>query len=315
MSSWWCIVEWHSDSEQTRVERYVLVADTGGLPPLALRPRLTRLAQMQLKTGRPAPVVAIATTSQRRLEAWLAVLAGVANSPRGGFLESCIHAWDCWRTGRAAIPWTGQRESASQSAFSQIPKRIHAQYRPWSHVRRPIDLNWTRAAVVEWDISVGGRAALDVIGRHHFLPTSSLGDLLGSDRRRALTWRKELVRRGLVRVVARDEVPPNLTNRGDCLEATVPGLTMLAGSIGLSLAAAVQHHGFGGRWPDYSRRRPSGSPRKDGAHGWCRWSFRQDRSCCTYSARRSSTGVAQRGSMRMGPGASRRLRTAPTWAA
>jgi hypothetical protein len=98
-----CVLEWQSDREQTQVGRYALVADTGGLPPLALRSRLARLAQMQLRTGTPAPVAAIATTSHRRVEAWSAMLASVANTRRGGYLESCIDTWDAWRSGRVAI--------------------------------------------------------------------------------------------------------------------------------------------------------------------------------------------------------------------
>jgi hypothetical protein len=174
-----------------------------------LRSRLARLAQMQLTTGRPAPVVVLATTSHRRLEGWSAVLCSVANARRGGFLESCIDTRDSWRTGRAAIQWTRCTEPESRCALSPIWHRGDERYRPWSHVPRPIDLSRTHTAVEDWGLSVGGRAALDVIGHHPFLPTSSLSDLLGSDWRRALTWRKELVRCGLVRVVARDEVPAN----------------------------------------------------------------------------------------------------------
>jgi hypothetical protein len=57
------------------------------------------------------------------------------------------------------------------------------------------------------------------------------------------------MRRGLVRTLAREEVPTNLATEGELLEATVRGLTMLAGSMGLSLAMAVRHHGLAGGGP------------------------------------------------------------------
>jgi hypothetical protein len=227
-----CVLEWQTHREQTRLGKYVLVADTGALPPLALRSRLMRLAQMQLRTGRPAPVVAIATTSHRRVEAWSTLLASVANTRRGGYLESCIDTWDAWRSGRVAIARTGDCESASQCAPPTISERSHGLFRLWSHVPRPMDLRGARAAVAEWNIPSGGRAALDVIGRHPFLPTSSLRDVVGGNHRRALIWRNELVRRGLIRILAREEVPTNVPTEGELLEATGRGLTMLAGSMG-----------------------------------------------------------------------------------
>jgi hypothetical protein len=102
---------------------------------------------------------------------------------------------------------------------------------------------------MEWNLSEGGRVALDIIGRHPFLPTVAVGEVLGRDTRWARERRTELVRRGLVRVLAPAEVPPNLDNQDELLEATVRGLTMLAGSMGLSLAVAVRHHGLAGGGP------------------------------------------------------------------
>ena len=69
---------------------YVLVADTGGLPPQALRSQLARLARVQLTTGTSAPVLAIATTSERRVKAWAAVLDSIAAAPNRRSLEACI---------------------------------------------------------------------------------------------------------------------------------------------------------------------------------------------------------------------------------
>jgi Replication-relaxation len=65
----------------------------------------------------------------------------------------------------------------------------------------------------------------------------------------ALMWRNELVRRGLIRILAREEVPTNVATEGELLEATVRGLTMVAGSMGLSLSVAVRHHALASGGP------------------------------------------------------------------
>jgi len=96
-------LEWCAGSGQRIAGEYVLVADTGGLPPEALRSQLGRLARLQFVTGSRAPVVAVATTSGRRVAAWSAVLDRIA-AGRGGRLDSCIHTWDAWRAkGRAHV--------------------------------------------------------------------------------------------------------------------------------------------------------------------------------------------------------------------
>src|SRR5207248_1628843 len=49
--------------------------------------------------------------------------------------------------------------------------------------------------------------------------------------------------------LAREEIPTNVERDGELLEATVRGLTILAGSMGLSLRMAVRHHGLAGGGP------------------------------------------------------------------
>jgi hypothetical protein len=70
------------------------------------------------------------------------------------------------------------------------------------------------------------------------------------------------LRRGLLRLVPREELPLALQDREELLEATVAGLTLLAGSMGLSLAQAVRHHGLAGGGP----ARPIGTRRALHAH-------------------------------------------------
>jgi hypothetical protein len=55
--------------------------------------------------------------------------------------------------------------------------------------------------------------------------------------------------RGLVRVLAPEEMPPNVGSQHELLEASVRGLTMVAGSMALSLSLAVRHHGLAGGGP------------------------------------------------------------------
>jgi hypothetical protein len=242
-------LEWHAENGQRLAGGYVLLADTGGLPPLALRSPLARLARIQLTTGRATPVVAIATTSRRRVEAWSAVLDGIAASAGCGSLEACVHSWNCWKAGGVVLPWTTRSEAQARYGPALMFPRPDQQRPPWSSVPRPIPLARVRAAVMEWHLSEGGRVALDIIGRHPFLPTVALGEVLGRDTRWARERRTELVRRGLMRVLAPEEMPPNLDHQDELLEATTRGLTMLAGSMGLPLAVAVRHHGLAGGGP------------------------------------------------------------------
>src|SRR5262249_14901787 len=93
-------LKWGSDDRQRVAGGYVLVADAGGLPPQALRSQFARLARLQLLTGRSAPVLAIATTSERRVKAWATVLDSLAAGRSRGLLETCIDTWDAWQARR-----------------------------------------------------------------------------------------------------------------------------------------------------------------------------------------------------------------------
>jgi len=76
-----------------------------------------------------------------------------------------------------------------------------------------------------------------------------LGEVLGKDARWARERRAELGRRGMVRILSPDERPRQLPVDDDPLEATTKGLTALAGSLGMTLAVAVRHHGLAGGGP------------------------------------------------------------------
>ena len=89
-------------------------------------------------------------------------------------------------------------------------------------------------------------AVLDVVARHPFMPPATVGEVLGGDVRWARRRCGGLVRRGLLRVLPPGELPAGLRCEHDLLEATVRGLTLLAGSLGLSLGTAVRYHGLAG---------------------------------------------------------------------
>jgi hypothetical protein len=232
-----------SDDRQQVAGGYVLVGDTGGLPPQALRSQFARLARLQLLTGRPAPVVAIATTSERRVKAWATVLDSLAAGRSRGLLETCIDTWDAWRARRITLP-RNRRTQVAEPALA--PPRLSQQPVPWASVPRPVDLALVRRALADWHVSAGDGAVLDLVARHPFLPPAAAGEVLGGDvrwARRRCGW---LVHRGLVRVLPPDELASDLHRKDDLLEATVRGLTLLAGPLGLSLATAVRYHGLAG---------------------------------------------------------------------
>ena len=120
-------LEWCAESGQRLAAEYVLIADTGGLPPQALRSQLARLARLQVMTGSTTPVVAVATTSGRRMEAWSGVLDSIAVRARGGHLDSCIHTWDAWRVKHVRTSLEGQeRARGTASASTDSPAALPA---------------------------------------------------------------------------------------------------------------------------------------------------------------------------------------------
>jgi hypothetical protein len=106
-----------------------------------------------------------------------------------------------------------------------------------------------RASVAAWDLSAGDRAALDLVGRHPFLPIGGLSEVLGKSVRWARRRRAVLMSRGLVRVVPTDELTADVPADCELVEATGRGLMLLAGLLGVSLRVAVRYHGLAGGGP------------------------------------------------------------------
>jgi hypothetical protein len=104
--------------------------------------------------------------------------------------------------------------------------------------------------LAETPLNVSERAVLDLVGRHPFLSTAVLGDVLGRDARWVARRRKTLLDRGLLRLVTDTEVHRSGLARGDLIELTPAGLRTLTAHLGLSLASAVRHHGLAGGGPE-----------------------------------------------------------------
>lgn len=237
---------WTSATDGGVAAGYVLVADTGGLTPPSLRPQLMRLAHLLRDAGREGPGVAIATTSARRVDAWETLLDEIASSRHGGPLEARVATWVAWRSGRITLP---PAHHAVEPPVALACLRTEEHRRPWVSLPRPINTARVRGAAACWQLTPGARAALDVVGRHPFLPTLALGQVLGRDARWARERRAELVHRGLVRVVPSVELPPRTRPADALLEATPLGLSLLASLLGLTQAAAVRYHGLAGGGP------------------------------------------------------------------
>src|SRR6266849_8559073 len=110
----------------------------------------------------------------------------------------------------------------------------------------PIGVRLTPSALAETPLNVPERAVLDLVGRHPFVPTDVLGDVLGRDARWVARRRKALLDRRLLRLVTDKEVHWSGRGRGDLLELTPAGLRTRAAHLGLSLASAVSQHGLAG---------------------------------------------------------------------
>ena len=112
---------WGDTDGEGPVQRYVLVADAGGLSPLALRPQLARLAHLGPMSELEQPTVVIATTSKRRVEAWQAVLEGIAARRQRCLLPVMVGTWGAWRA-RAR-----SKRPARRSEATERPAPQHAQ--------------------------------------------------------------------------------------------------------------------------------------------------------------------------------------------
>ena len=199
---------WEEASSAYVEGTYLLVADTGGLTPAALRRQLAGLARLDGTTPYGVPTVVIATTSERRVRAWRVLLDSVTSSRRSANrLHVEVATWESWAaragmehsSGVAYIPIARDADSVPSAALPRSD--FERECRPWVYVPRPINPSHIAAAIGEWSLAPRDRIVLDILGRHPFLADGALADVLGRTVGWARARRAELVRRGLARVV------------------------------------------------------------------------------------------------------------------
>jgi hypothetical protein len=228
---------------------YLLVADAGGLSPVALRPELAALARLARTAKLAVPTLVIGTTSERRVDAWLALLEGLESSRNAGPLQARVDTWRRWHAQAGTTPPPGPITDAHSNSYAVAGQFCNHERQPWKTVPRPIDVSTVTTGVRDWDLAPRERTVLDIVGRHPFLPRRMLADVLGKDICWARARHSELRRRGLARVLLPEELPLDLRGQRDLLELTVGGLQMLAGYLDLSMPVAVCVHGMTGGGP------------------------------------------------------------------
>jgi hypothetical protein len=109
-----------------------------------------------------------------------------------------------------------------------------------------------RLGRIAMELTARHHEALDLVGRHPFLPLADLAALL----RRGLPAARRLVQElhdlGLVRQVTADEVAAATADLAELepLELTRDGAELMAARLGLSLGEAVRYLGFAGGGPE-----------------------------------------------------------------
>jgi Replication-relaxation len=232
------VLEWALPDARCASEAFILVADRGGLSPAALRVQFAALARLACADQQHVPaIVVVATTSERRVLAWRAMSELATRRYPGRLLKVDVATWADWEARAKARTARTDTTNASPPLASRCAED--------TRVPR-LDLGVVERGVRRWDLDPGERAVLDVVGRHPFVSTAGVVDVLGAEagwvRRRAA----RLIRRGLATRIAANEVPSKFRSRGPRLELTRDGLEVLAGYLGLPLASAVRYHGLAG---------------------------------------------------------------------
>jgi hypothetical protein len=220
-----------------------------------VRSVLGRLVDLQRATGERLPVLVVATTSIARVRAWTRLVAQVSHARGWPPLQVNVTTWATIGQDTQSSGWStvhSRVEESAPASWLAVESTLHGRTAPDSIDRHPptVRKRLTASALAEPPLNVSERAVLDLVGRHPFLPTAVLGDVLGRDARWVARRRKALLDRGLLRLVTPGEVHRSSLARRDLLELTSAGLRMLAAHLGLSLASAVAHHGLAGGGPE-----------------------------------------------------------------
>jgi hypothetical protein len=224
-----------------RASDYLLIADSGGLSPLEARRQLVNAIRMRQAAGLGLATVAVATTSPARCEAWRTLLHTL---PAGHTLRSEIDTWPAWSARASPANTTHGRRSRVREPLCSSPiDQVVVGPEAGFHI---LGARAVSRELRNWDIPVGQRAVLDLLGRHPYVQPAVLGSVIGTNGSWVRRQCAGLARRNLARLVPAAELPGRQQARRDVYELTQPGLRKLSAYLGLPLVAAVRLHGLAG---------------------------------------------------------------------
>lgn len=227
------------------VEEYVLLPDLGSCPLVAYRTRLRGLlAYLGSHEGR-VPTLVIAAPSQGRVVAWLKLLDDLARASGRLPLPAWLVTWSEVTAGLEPV-YVPHAHTCRAMPEHDRPVRIRTRHPAPAGRAVPRIVGELPLPAVQ--LGVADREMLDAIGRHPFLPLTSLSTLLGSSLDRCRRRRALLQDAGLSRVLGPDEIGEHEVL--GLAEVTIEGLQVLAAQQGLSLADAVRHNGLAGGGSD-----------------------------------------------------------------
>jgi len=178
-------------------DRFLLLPDIGRLSVATSGRSLRALAQLQ-RLGEDVPDIVVATRDPERADAWEMQFErlGLSGSARPAALAT---PWSraisdaCHLAVREA---RGEKASFT-AAGSSVATTVHAIA---SVAAPPTGAVWSTETVrVDAALNISELAVLDLVGRHAFISSSVVGQVLGRDGRWVAARRRSLARRGLAR--------------------------------------------------------------------------------------------------------------------
>jgi hypothetical protein len=244
---------------------YLLLPDLGGTPLRAYRATLGRLLTLRHLAGGQLPSLVIGTTSAGRAGAWNWLLDDVSCARNEAPLARRITTWARLRARLTAGAEGGRRWLAVHepppTQPSGGPPAARGRVRPAGRLAGVAPQSrrarrWScRLGQLALRLTPADHALLELCGRHPFLTVDQLSAVRGWTREWTGWRRSRLMREGLVRLLETTEA--GAAAALGLTELTVDGLTLVAGRLGIPLAAAVRHLGLAGGGPE----RPIGQRR------------------------------------------------------
>jgi Replication-relaxation len=236
------VVAW--TQEQLSLEA-VLVADLGEVPIRVQGRSLARLVSSSRPENGEHPFVLVAAPAGRRSRAWQR-FAEQIHRGRGFTSWLKIVSWSDVHTGDPIVadaPLLNHRQRTARVFSQEVQTRRQLPHLVGATSDSPARERADRAT----KLTPSEREALEVIGRHPFLPLGSLAVVLGWAALRTRDRCRGLVERGLARVLELEELGTSASLH--CVELTADGLGVLARLHGLTPAVAVRQLGLAGGGP------------------------------------------------------------------